>query len=113
MDIIHPRTAPSTAEPAPGIEAARGTAASGGGPDSGTEPRPPSDKVRRMTSDAPDCPECRQPMESGGLVLSGREDDNRRACRALWRCPERHIWWNWADRPDEPLDACPVPELFR
>ncbi|MDX2677458.1 dehydrogenase [Streptomyces soliscabiei] len=65
-----------------------------------------------MTVNAPACPECSQPMKSGGFVLSGREDDNRRACRALWRCAGRHLWWNWADRPDEPLEVCPVPELF-
>ncbi|MEU3349176.1 dehydrogenase [Streptomyces sp. NPDC006700] len=66
-----------------------------------------------MTSDAPACPECSQPMKSGGFVLFGREDDNRRACRALWWCADRHTWWHWADRPDDPLEVCPVPELFR
>ena len=70
-------------------------------------------KVRRMTSAAPACPECSQPMKSGGFVLSRREDDDGRACRALWRCTGWHVWWNWADRPDEPLEACPMPELFR
>jgi hypothetical protein len=68
--------------------------------------------VRPMTSAAPACPECRQPMKSGGLLLCGREDDNRRACRALWRCAGQHFWWNWADRSAEPLEVCPVPELF-
>ncbi|MER5938636.1 dehydrogenase [Streptomyces sp. NPDC001928] len=66
-----------------------------------------------MTSNTPACPECGQPMESGGLVLSRRGDDKQRACRALWSCAGRHVWWNWADRPDEPLDTCPTPELFR
>jgi hypothetical protein len=36
----------------------------------------------------------------------------RRTCRALWRCTGRHVWWRWADRPEEPLEACPMPELF-
>jgi uncharacterized protein YbaR (Trm112 family) len=31
-----------------------------------------------MTSDVLVCPECSQPMKSGGLVLSKREDDGRR-----------------------------------
>lgn len=66
-----------------------------------------------MTNDAPACPECGQPMESGGFVLSRREDDARRACRSLWRCADRHVWWGWADRPEEPLNVCPVPQVFR
>ncbi|MFF3464888.1 dehydrogenase [Streptomyces sp. NPDC001984] len=66
-----------------------------------------------MTSDAPACPECGQPMKSGGFVLSEREDDGRRTCRSLWKCVDRHVWWGWADRPDEPLEVCPVPGLFR
>jgi hypothetical protein len=35
-------------------------------------------RVLRMTSGVPACPECGQPMKSGGLVLSKREDDDRR-----------------------------------
>lgn len=70
-------------------------------------------KVRDVTEEAPACPECGHPMKSGGLVLSRREDDRRRVCRALWRCRNRHLWWGWADRPDEPLETCPAPELFR
>lgn len=66
-----------------------------------------------MISDAPACPECGRSMESGGPVLSRREDDGRRACRSLWRCDGPHVWWGWADRPDEPLEVCPVPGLFR
>ncbi|WP_079078635.1 dehydrogenase [Streptomyces sp. DSM 15324] len=66
-----------------------------------------------MTHHAPACPDCGLPMESGGLVLSGRDDDGRRACRSLWRCAGRHVWWGWADRPEEPLEVCPVPQLFR
>ncbi|WP_432166494.1 dehydrogenase [Streptomyces sp. bgisy031] len=66
-----------------------------------------------MTDDAPACPECSQPMKSGGLALSQREDDGLRACRTLLRCTGRHVWWRWADQPEEPLDACPLPELFR
>jgi hypothetical protein len=52
-------------------------------------------------------------MRAGGFVLSKREDDGRRTCRSLWKCSGRHVWWYWVDRPDEPLEACPVPELFR
>ncbi|KAB2973639.1 dehydrogenase [Streptomyces sp. SS1-1] len=66
-----------------------------------------------MTNHAPGCPQCRQPMKSGGLVLSEREGDGRRACRSLWRCAGGHVYWNWADRPDEPWEVCPVPGLFR
>ncbi|MFI1506862.1 dehydrogenase [Streptomyces sp. NPDC020597] len=66
-----------------------------------------------MTNDAPACPGCGQPMKFGGLVLSKREDDGRRTCRSLWRCAGRHVWWGWADRPEEPLEPCPVPQLFR
>ncbi|MFF7213788.1 dehydrogenase [Streptomyces sp. NPDC008238] len=66
-----------------------------------------------MTGDLPACPECGQLMKFGGLVLSQREDDGRRVCRSLWKCPERHVWWGWADRTDEPLEICPVPQLFR
>ncbi|ARP74214.1 dehydrogenase [Streptomyces pluripotens] len=66
-----------------------------------------------MTDDTPVCPECDQPMKPGGLVLSRREDDGRRVCRSLLRCGCGHAWWGWADRPDEPLEVCPRPELFR
>ncbi|MFD5628157.1 dehydrogenase [Streptomyces sp. NPDC127072] len=66
-----------------------------------------------MTNNAPAYPKCSHPMESGGLVLSAREDDGQRACRAVWRCADRHVWWNWADRPDEPLEVCPTSGLFR
>jgi hypothetical protein len=52
-------------------------------------------------------------MKAGGFVLSAREDDGRRACRLLWGCAGRHVWWRWADRPDGSLEACPVPKLFR
>lgn len=66
-----------------------------------------------MADHAPPCPECNQPLRSGGLVLAGRDDDGRRTCRVLWRCADRHAWWQWADRPDDPLEVCPVPKLFR
>ncbi|MFD3623228.1 dehydrogenase [Streptomyces sp. NPDC058698] len=66
-----------------------------------------------MTNDAPDCPECSQPMKSGGFVLGEREADGQRTCRTLLRCTGRHVWWRWADRPEESLEACPAPELFR
>jgi tRNA(Ile2) C34 agmatinyltransferase TiaS len=68
--------------------------------------------VRRMTDDTPACPECGRPMKPGGFVLARREDDGRRACRSLLKCVDRHVWWSWADRPDEPLEIYPVPELF-
>ncbi|KKD03262.1 hypothetical protein [Streptomyces sp. WM6386] len=66
-----------------------------------------------MSDDVPVCPECSRPMRSGGLVLSQREDDGRRACRSLWKCADRHVWWRWADRPNAPWEFCPVPQLFR
>lgn len=69
--------------------------------------------VRRMTDGVPACPECSQAMESGGFALATREDDGRRICRTLLRCTDRHVRWRWADRPEEPLEACPTPELFR
>ncbi|KMS90568.1 MULTISPECIES: hypothetical protein [Streptomyces] len=64
-------------------------------------------------TDAPTCPKCGDLMQFGGFVLVKREDDGRRACRVLWRCTGRHVWWRWGDRPEEPLEACPMPELFR
>ncbi len=51
-------------------------------------------------------------MKSGGLVLMRREEDGKRTCRALWRCPDRQLWWHWADQPDAPMELCPVPHLF-
>lgn len=50
-------------------------------------------------------------MQSGGFVLSKWEEDARRTRRALWRCAGRHVWWGWADRPDEPLEVCPLLKL--
>ncbi|NEC33018.1 dehydrogenase [Streptomyces rubrogriseus] len=70
-------------------------------------------KVRRIADDAQLCPECSQPLKSGGLVLAKRDDDGLRACRSVWRCADRHTWWQWADRPAEALEVCQVPELFR
>lgn len=70
--------------------------------------------VRRMiTDDVPACPACEQPLQTGGLVLSKRVDDGQRVCRSLWRCAGRHTWWGWVDRPEEGLEVCPVPGLFR
>lgn len=66
-----------------------------------------------MTSDLPACPECGQPMKSGGLVLSQGEDDGRRVCRSLGKRTKQHVWWGWADRTDESVEICPVPQLFR
>ncbi|MFD2690590.1 hypothetical protein ACFS5L_37965 [Streptomyces phyllanthi] len=48
-----------------------------------------------------------------GFVLVKREDDGRRTCQTLLGCTGRHVWWRWADQPEGPLEACPVPELFR
>lgn len=39
--------------------------------------------------------------------------DGLRACRSRWGCTGRHFWWRWADRQDEPLEASPVPKVFR
>ncbi|MFG2902913.1 hypothetical protein ACGFZH_38285 [Streptomyces zaomyceticus] len=52
-------------------------------------------------------------MEWKGYVLCLREEDEKRVCRSLWRCPDRVLWWHWADRQDEPLERCPVPNLVR
>ncbi|MFF3563041.1 dehydrogenase [Streptomyces sp. NPDC002574] len=66
-----------------------------------------------MITDTPFCPGCSQRMKDGGLAVFKREDDGRRVCRSLWKCTHRHVWWKWADRPDEPWEACPWPQLFR
>jgi hypothetical protein len=66
-----------------------------------------------MSDDAPARPQGSQPLESGGLILSWPDGDGRRTCRSLWRCAGRHTWWQWADRPEEPLEVYPAPELFR
>lgn len=52
-------------------------------------------------------------MTFAGFLLSLREDDGKRACRGGWKCGAGHVWWNWADRPDEPVERCPHPQLFR
>jgi hypothetical protein len=49
-------------------------------------------------------------MEFGGFALCDREGKNM--CRGVWGCLQRHIWWQWLDRPDASLDRCPHPELF-
>ncbi|MDH6115604.1 hypothetical protein P3T36_007732 [Kitasatospora sp. MAP12-15] len=46
------------------------------------------------------------------MALFRREDDGKRTCRSVWGCPQRHVWWNWADRPGSPLETCPHPDLF-
>lgn len=56
-------------------------------------------------------PQCGEPLTAGGLVLCRREDDER-ACRSVWSCSSRHVWWRWADRPSAPLEHCPHPGLF-
>lgn len=66
-----------------------------------------------MVSDAPPlCPDCGRPMRFGAFALCEREEDGRRICRGVWGCSERHIWWQWADRPGVPPEPCPYPELF-
>ncbi|MCK8676849.1 dehydrogenase [Streptomyces lichenis] len=65
-----------------------------------------------MSDDVMACPECAEPMRAGGFLLALREEDGRRACRTLWGCARRHVWWRWADRPGERLEACPVPQVF-
>ncbi|MET9700654.1 dehydrogenase [Streptomyces sp. NPDC006529] len=66
-----------------------------------------------MTSNEPTCPECSRVMEFGGFVLCRRKDDDKRVCRGVWKCPAPHVWWNWADRPHETLERCPMPDMFR
>jgi hypothetical protein len=51
-------------------------------------------------------------MKCTAMVLSKRDEDGKRVCRGVWQCMERHLWWNWSDRPDEPLEVCPYPEHF-
>lgn len=66
-----------------------------------------------MTSEAgPGCPACERPMRCGAFVLCEREDDGKRVCRTVWGCPEGHVWWLWADRPEEPPEPCPDPGLM-
>jgi hypothetical protein len=48
-------------------------------------------------------------MKFDGFVLAKRKNNGRRTCRALLQ----HAWWRWADRLEEPVEACPMPELFR
>ncbi|MBP5942164.1 dehydrogenase [Streptomyces sp. LBUM 1476] len=61
----------------------------------------------------PGCPDCGRALRSLGLVLSLRDADKKRVCRHAWKCSAGHFWWHWADRPAEPLDVCPYPQLFR
>ena len=58
------------------------------------------------------CPECGGPLEFGGMALCHREEDDRRTCRTVWGCSGRHVWWKWADRPADPLEVCPYPDLM-
>jgi hypothetical protein len=55
----------------------------------------------------------RPAQKDGGLALFKREDDGQRVCWWLWKCTNRHVWWKWADRPDESWEVCPWPKLFR
>ncbi|MFJ8210593.1 dehydrogenase [Streptomyces sp. NPDC096033] len=66
-----------------------------------------------MTSTTPLCPGCSRSTVFGGFVLSRRREDDKRVCRALWKCAGGHVWWHWADRPEEPLEECPMADLFR
>ncbi len=50
-------------------------------------------------------------MKCTAMALSRREEDGVRVCRAAWQCERRHLWWGWSDRPGEPLEVCPYPEL--
>ncbi|MFE5816810.1 dehydrogenase [Streptomyces sp. NPDC056479] len=62
----------------------------------------------------PTCPRCGAALGFGGFVLAGRSaSDGRRTCRVLWGCPERHVWWKWADRDSDPLEPCPHPQMYR
>lgn len=60
----------------------------------------------------PICPQCDGPLKAGAFALCRRGDDDRRACRAVWGCSEWHVWWKWADRPEDSLEPCPYPDLF-
>ncbi|MBW5480687.1 dehydrogenase [Streptomyces bambusae] len=66
-----------------------------------------------MTNSIPNCSECSQAIQFGGFVLSRRAEDDQRVCRSLGKRAGRHVWWHWADRPDEALEVCPTPQLFR
>ncbi|MET8981535.1 dehydrogenase [Streptomyces sp. NPDC004539] len=64
------------------------------------------------TDSVPICPQCGGPLKAGSMVLCRREDDDRRTCRMVWGCSNRHIWWKWADRPAAELELCPYPDLM-
>ncbi|CAG6392669.1 dehydrogenase [Streptomyces cocklensis] len=64
------------------------------------------------TGPAPRCPSCDGPVTFTALVLAHREEDGKRVCRGVWQCADRHLWWSWADRPGDPLEPCPYPDLF-
>ena len=63
------------------------------------------------TESVPTCPECGGPLKAGAMALCHRDEDNRRVCRMVWGCSGRHVWWKWADRPADPLELCPYPDL--
>jgi hypothetical protein len=52
------------------------------------------------------CPECGELLADRGPLLMKRDDDGRRACRAVLACASGHRWWRWADR-DEILECVP------
>ncbi|MFG2820256.1 dehydrogenase [Kitasatospora sp. NPDC048365] len=76
--------------------------------------RSPRDTVRAMAldDDRPRCPECKEPLALRAMALSKRAEDGQRVCRGVWGCDQRHVWWKWADRPADPLEICPYPDLF-
>ncbi|MGW3592487.1 dehydrogenase [Streptomyces fungicidicus] len=63
------------------------------------------------TESVPTCPECGGPLKAGAMALCHRDEDDRRVCRMVWGCSGRHVWWKWADRPADPLELCPYPDL--
>ncbi|MDX3071109.1 dehydrogenase [Streptomyces sp. NPDC088354] len=60
----------------------------------------------------PVCPRCGGRLVAGAMALCHREEDDRRICRIVWGCANRHVWWKWADRPSAPLEPCPYPDLM-
>ncbi|NYV73974.1 dehydrogenase [Streptomyces sp. UH6] len=60
---------------------------------------------------APACPQCGAALRAGSMALCRRAEDDRRVCRMVWACSDRHVWWKWADRPASPLEPCPYPDL--
>lgn len=56
------------------------------------------------------CPECgEKPEEAIWALMSRREDDGKeRICKIVMRCANHHVpYWQWADRPNDPVEAAP------